>query len=200
MPDLASAAARGDRDAVGALHARFDPGLRRLFLARTGGRDDLADDLCQRAWAACWKAVAAGKYEAARAAFSTYLYAIASRVWLEHLRRSGRAAPTSEITELEADLLTPDPAAEARFSEVLDAVRRCLRGGEADGLSEDDRWILREVGAGASDRDLARRLGVAPSTMNARKRLALNRLRRYLAARGHRADSPEQSGGGNEYQ
>ncbi len=193
MSDLARDAAKGNRGAVDALHRRLDPGLRRLFLGRTGGREELAEDLCQRSWATCWKAVAGGKYDPARAAFSTYLYAIASRIWLEHLRRSGRARELAEVTEYEADLLTEDPAAEARLAEVIHLVRECLRG-EGGGLSEDDRWILREVGAGASDRDLARRLGVAPSTMNARKRQALDRLRRFLAMRGHRGESGEHEG------
>ncbi len=193
LSDLACAAAKGDRGAVESLHRRLDPGLRRLFLGRTGGREELAEDLSQRAWAACWRAVAAGKYEPARAAFSTYLYAIASRVWLEHLRRSGRVQPATELTEYEADELAADPAGEARLAEVLEAVRECLRG-EAGGLSEEERWVLRESAMGASDRDLARRLGVAPSTMNARKRQALERLRRYLASRGHRGESSEQGG------
>lgn len=191
LPELAAAAARGDRAAVDALHRRFDPGLRRLFLARTAGRDEAADDLCQRAWTACWRALALGKYDPGRAAFSTYLYAIASRVWLEHLRRTGRQEPSSALTEYEADQLGADPAADARLAEVLSMVRECLRG-DAGGLSEDDRLILREVGDGASDRDLAKRLGVAPSTVNARKRQALERLRRHLASRGVRGENPDQ--------
>lgn len=193
LSDLAAAAARGDRAAVDALHRRFDPGLRRLFLARTAGRDEAADDLCQRAWTACWRALALGKYDPARAAFSTYLYAIASRVWLEHLRRAGRQEPASTLTEYEADQLGTDPAADARLAEVLHMVREVLSGA-AGGLSEDDRWVLREVGAGASDRDLAKRLGVAPSTVNARKRQALERLRRHLATRGVRPESTDQTG------
>ncbi len=189
LSDLACEAARGDRAAVETLHRRLDPGLRRLFLGRTGGREELAEDLAQRAWSACWRAVAAGKYDPSRAAFSTYLYAIASRVWLEHLRRAGRGQP-AELTEYEADLLAADPAAAARLAEAVELVRECLRG-EGGDLSEDDRWILRESAMGASDRDLARRLGVAPSTVNARKRQALERLRRFLATRGHRGESAE---------
>jgi RNA polymerase sigma factor (sigma-70 family) len=193
LSDLASDAARGDRGAVESLHRRLDPGLRRLFLARTGGREELAEDLCQRAWAACWRAVAGRKYEPARAAFSTYLYAIASRIWLEYLRKSGRGLSTEELTEYEADQLASSPAAEARLAEAIDLVRECLRG-EAGGLSEEERWILRESAMGASDRDLARRMGVAPSTMNTRKRQALERLRRFLAGRGPRGDSAEHGG------
>lgn len=194
LSDLASSAAGGDRDAVEALHRRLEPGLRRLFLKRTAGREEIADDLCQRTWAACWRALALGKYDPRRSAFSTYLYAIGSRVWLEHLRQSGRAEPVSELTSYEADLAGEDPAAQARLAEVIHLVRESLAGREGD-LPEEDRWILREVGAGATDRDLARRIGVAPSTINARKRQALERLRRLLASRGVRGDSPEQGRG-----
>lgn len=194
LSDLASSAAAGDRVAVDALHRRLEPGLRRLFLKRTGGREEIAEDLCQRTWTACWRALALGKYEPARAAFSTYLYAIGSRVWLEHLRRAGRAEPMSELTAYEADLAGDDPAAHARLAEVIHLVRECLAGRDGD-LAEEDRWILREVGAGATDRELAKRMGVAPSTVNARKRQALERLRRLLASRGVRGDSTEHGGG-----
>ena len=56
LADLAQAAARGDRPAFDHLHRRFAGGLRRLFLTRTAGRDDLAEDLSQRTWLACWRA------------------------------------------------------------------------------------------------------------------------------------------------
>lgn len=196
--DLSAAAARGHRAAFDALHDRFAAGLLRLFLLRTGGRQDLAEDLAQRTWMTCWRSLAAGKYDPARAAFSTYLYAIGGNIWREHLRAAGRAAELGPPDALGAVEDSGNPEDWVRLAETLDALRSCLSGEDGGDLTEDDRWILRAVADGASDRDMARRLGLAPSTMNVRKRAAFDRLRRWLASRGHRLDLPERPAPGGQ--
>ena len=57
---------------------------------------------------------------------------------------------------------------------------------------------MQEAARGESDRALAKRLGVAPSTLNVRKRGALEKLRRFLASRGHRAETGERTGDAGE--
>jgi RNA polymerase sigma factor (sigma-70 family) len=191
--DLSARAAAGDRAAFEALHRRFAGGLSRLFLARTGGRVEPAEDLSQRTWMACWRSLQAGRYDPSRAAFSTFLYAIGTNIWREHLRRHGRAPDIESHEDLSFIVGGDDPSAAQRLAELLEDLRACLRG-EGESLSPEDRWILRAVSSGASDREMARDLGVAPSTMNARKRAALDRLRRWLAVRGHRAEPSERPG------
>jgi RNA polymerase sigma factor (sigma-70 family) len=183
----------GDAAAFEQIHRRLDGGLRRQFVARAG-KADVADDLAQRTWMAVWKAFQEGKYHPERAAISTFVYAVGMKVWLQHLRKNRR--PVGQLPEAlaEASGDDADPALTLRFAELLDAVREGVKAGAAGPLSEEERWIVQEAARGESDRTLAKRLGVAPSTLNVRKRGALEKLRRFLASRGHRPDSGERTG------
>lgn len=192
LADLAAAAARGDRPAFEGLHKRLTGGLRRLFMERCGGRADVADDLIQRTWVGVWQALSSGRYDPARAAISTFVYAVAHNMWLQHLRsRPTRGLPGADSERdggwAEAVVEGPDK----ELAEVLEVIRACLRG-EAGGLTPDERAILRLSGSGASDRDLAARLSVSPSTANARKRAAFDKLRRHLESMGHHPETTER--------
>jgi len=188
LAELASASAAGDREAFGALHRRLSGGLRKLFMDRSSGRADVSDDLIQRTWTGVWQALSAGRYDPSRSAISTFVYAVAHKMWLQHLRARG---PIREMPPVEAVSTAEEPQADTDLAEVLEAIRACLRG-QAGDLSEEDRAILRLSGMGASDRDLAARLGVSPSTANARKRAAFDRIRRHLAGLGHRPEIAER--------
>lgn len=191
LQHLTARAASGDADAFAALHHRLGGGLFRLFMERTGGKAELADDFGQKTWVAVWQALRAGKYDPARAAISTFVYAVGYRVWLQHMRSAGRASAHlgAHAAGMSALALSPDPAAETRLSEALEAVRGCLKDGTHDsGLTDEERWILRSSSSGVTDRELAQRLGVAASTANVRKKCAFDKLRRYLESKGHRAD------------
>jgi RNA polymerase sigma factor (sigma-70 family) len=195
LAELAASAAAGDKSAFAALHKRLSGGIRRLFLDRSGNKAEVADDLLQRTWVGVWQSLSRGRYDPAKSAISTFVYAVAHKMWLQHLRATPGARPTggddSPIEGLEA---TDSPMSETGLAEVLDVIRACLRGNMGD-LTTDEREILRLCGSGASDRDLAARLSVSPSTANARKRAAMEKLRRHLAAAGHRPEShePERS-------
>src|SRR5690606_14994005 len=99
LADLGIAAAGGDRAAFELVHQRLGGGGRRLVLERTGGRADVAEELAQRTWVGVWQSINAGKYDPARAAISTFVYAVASKVWLQHLRGSARATGSVEALE-----------------------------------------------------------------------------------------------------
>ncbi len=195
LQHLTARAAGGDSEAFAALHRRLGGGLFRLFMERTGGRAELADDFGQKTWVAVWQALRAGKYDPSRAAISTFVYAVGYRVWLQHMRSVGRAnvhleAAAPGMAELG---ISEDPAAQTKLAEMIDTVRHCLKDGEhACGLSDEERWILRSSSGGTTDRELAQRLGVAASTANARKKAAYDKIRRYLENLGHRADSAGQ--------
>jgi FixJ family two-component response regulator len=67
----------------------------------------------------------------------------------------------------------------------LDAVREFVRENLGSTLSAGERQTLEGVARGLSEREMALEFGVAPSTVNARKRLALHKLREHLASGGH---------------
>lgn len=193
---LTARAAGGDQAAFDAIHQRLTPGLRRLFLQRSGARDDVADDLLQGTWLAVWKALREGKYDANKSAFTTFLYAVGFKMWLQHLRRVGRsqeASIESEAVDAFGAMSGPAPESASNLADMLSVLRACLRG-EGDGaLDEQERAIVTAAASGVPDRELAKRLGVAPSTLNVRKQAALGKVRRYLAIRGFREiDSPER--------
>lgn len=187
LADLAADAARGNAAAFEALHKRLSGGLRRLFVERSGGRSDVADDLVQRTWVGVWQALRSGRYDPARSAISTFVYAVGHNMWLQHLRSRAAAGRAEVDSDHEAVFTGPD----SDLAEVLEAIRACLRG-EAGGLTPDERVILRLSGSGSSDRDLAARLRVSPSTANARKRAAFDKLRRHLESLGHHPDAAER--------
>src|ERR1051326_2771938 len=90
LRELTVRAMSGDRGAFEAVHRRVGAGLRKLLLRRTGGREDLVDDLCQRTWASVWKALSEGRYDPERSAITTFVYAVANNAWMTHLRGFAR--------------------------------------------------------------------------------------------------------------
>ncbi len=186
---LARSAADGDDAAFAALHARFSRGLARHFerkLAALGARDAApsdADDLAQKTWVAFWQAQRAGKYDPARSAVSTFLYAVAHIVWLRHGRERARRAPASIECADEAALPSLGVSDEAGLAELIEAARLLLSGG-APGLTDTDREALRAIAESQSDRDLAARSGASASTAHERKKAALRRLAQALEKRG----------------
>jgi len=193
MADLAAAAATGDRGAFEAIHRRLAGGIHRLFLDRAAGRQELADDLSQRTWLAAWESLQKGRYDPSRAAITTFVYAIGYKMWLQYLRTASR--PETLVADVfdgnRADLDTPEY--ECHAAELLTAVRDCLKNkGESSVLTEDERGIVRASAAGTSDRDIARQMQIAASTLNARKQSAFEKIRRFLAGHGHRGHSTER--------
>lgn len=199
---LSEALTRRDRSAFEAVYARLAGGLRRFLLRKSGGRVDWAEEIAQKTWAAVWEAVQDRRYDPQRASISTFVYAIAYKMWLREVRASRSAATVidgaarlSETRPGGAD----DPAEVAGLAETIEAVRACLRAADnPGGLTELQRSIVAAVAAGESERSLAEQLGVAPSTVNARKQAAYRKLRRCLAARGISADSIERFGAAGE--
>lgn len=194
LGDLALRASRGDRGAFDQIHSRLAGGVRQLFLKRLGARGDLADDLAQRAFLAAWQAISTGRYDPARSAASTFIYAISLKIWLQHLRAEGRRSRREAGDESALAMAAggEDVDQAPAMAELLQVVRDSLSGAHEE-LTSQEREILRCVAEGESDRSLARRLGLAPSTANAKKNAAFDKLRRILGARGFRDDSGEQA-------
>ncbi len=182
---------------------RFSGWISRLYRER-GVPEDAVDDLIQRVWAAVWEAVRTGRYDPSRAAASTYVHAVAMNIWRQWAERerprraTGHPNPEGRGTgHAHPGPLPATPVASTldamQEAEAIDAVREAMYGGGQSGsdLSADDAQILRLLASGAGDRDLAKALGISPSTANARKRRALATLRDILVRRGiNIEDSP----------
>jgi len=197
MAQLAAAATGGSRQAFEAIHRRLAGGLMRMLAQRAGPRPELVDDLSQRTWLAVWEAFQKGRYDPAKAAVTTFIYAVGYKMWLQHLRTASRP---EQLHPDAGELAGADESSlefESDLSEVLDTVRMCLRDqGEESVLSEEERGIVRASAAGASDRDIAKQLSIAASTLNARKQTALGKIRRFLAGKGFRSeDDPPRTPG-----
>lgn len=192
LRELSDSAAKGDHAAFQAIHDRIGSGLRRLLLKRSGGREDLVDDLTQRTWANVYAALRQGKYDPSRSAITTFVYAVANNAWLTHLRtfarRQGYLGDGPRMEEegpLEHAADTADaPALAAAHAEILQVVRDCLREDSVAGLSAPEREVVTAIAAGESDRGLARRLGCSSSTVNVRKHSAYNKIRAHLSSKG----------------
>lgn len=188
--DLAQAAARalgGDRGAFEVIVARLEPGLRR-FLGRRTSDAALIDDLLQRTWTGAWEAFTQGRYDPARSAISTFVYAVASNTWLRHLR-GVKPASTAAPDDLPGTRVGPQDA--AATAEMLETVRKLLDGRMGD-LTEQERWVIRLSAEGAGDRAIAARLKISPSTANQAKQGAMAKLRRILSREGFRPESGER--------
>lgn len=190
LQELALRALGGDRLAFDHAVHRLSPGLARFVGKRTNDDANLTQELCQQAWAEIWAAIVQRRYDPAKAALSTFAYAVAHKVWLRHLRHAGRAVPPEWAALDDAD----GPAVEALDqASQIDRVRAFLSGRAGD-LTDDERWILRSAAAGVSDRELASRLGIAPSSANARKQAALAKLRAHLTSTDSVEPAAEREG------
>jgi len=186
---LAARAAGGDRAAFESIHGRLDGAVHRFFAQRS--RDpDLGEELAQRTWAGVWEACAAGRYDPARSAMSTFVYAVASKVWLQHLRSTNSRTTTGDADVL-AELGLGDDGGDARLGEALETIRKALDGRLSD-LTEQERWVLRAAIDVETDRAVARRLGISPSTAHEAKQSAFGKLRRLLARLGVSGDPAER--------
>lgn len=172
--------------------------------------DHITAELVQRTWAAVWDACQAGRYDPNRSAITTFVYAVATNITLQHLRDHMRQQERTEaLRNLDPRPGGIDPADTARMAEALHAIRSVLAGdtpqpprgknteppGEPlnDPLSDQERWLLRAAADGLSDRELAQRLRVSPSTAHTARKQALVKLKRILAMLGIRADSAERT-------
>ncbi len=187
LAQLALLAAGGDRSAFEAIYRRLTPGLTRMLSEKTNGRPQVVDDLVQRTWMATWESLQRGRYDPSKSAMTTFVYAVGYKMWLQYLRTAARpetlTPDAGDYTQ--PSLETPDDQVE--FAELLQTVRECLKNDGSDPiLTEEERGVIRASASGASDRDIAKELNIAASTLNARKQGALGKIRRYLAAKGFR--------------
>jgi RNA polymerase sigma factor (sigma-70 family) len=189
LAQLTDRASRGDHAAFAAIHRRLNPGVHRLLMERSAGQHQLVDDLCQSVWAGVWRSLGSG-YDPSKSAISTYVYAAAHNAWVSAVRRAAtasialdRLSASQAAKHVDLDQAHQD-ARTLAHAELIEVVRECLRDLQVAGLTELERGIVRAIGSGAGDRDLARRLGLSPSTINKHKHSGYAKIRACLRARG----------------
>jgi RNA polymerase sigma factor (sigma-70 family) len=171
---LVTVARHQDREAFARLFAHFAPRVKR-FLMLAGSSQAQAEELAQETMAAVWRKAAL--YDPARAAASTWIFAIARNLRVDSLRRNRADAAGDEC--FEADLLEADqPAAE----DALHAARlnERLRGALAQLKPEQVQVLRLSYFDDEPHARIAAVLGIPLGTVKSRIRLAVAQLRRLL--------------------
>ena len=198
LQQLARRTRAGDRTAFERLHDRLAPGLRRILLRRTHGQADLAEELAQKTWVEVWRALSGGRYDESKAAISTFVYAVAHKLWLRGLRQLRSRPVTGSEFETFAAIASEEadnPAALLHAGELIDALRACLHAVDTPlSLTPEEREAVVRLATGETERSLAEKLGAAPSTIHGRKHAAYKKLRRCLRAKGFSQESAERGG------
>jgi RNA polymerase sigma-70 factor (ECF subfamily) len=170
-PELLAALALGERAAAEALVSAT---YRRVFALQcrlTGGDRDLAGDLTQETYRRAWAALASFDR---RARFSTWLYRIATNVFLNHVRRPHLVVPLEDEQRAAIADRGPRQDEEAEAAQRREMLRRAVLA-----LPETLRTtVVLRFWAESRVADIARAEGI--SGVAVRKR-----LRRALALLAH---------------
>lgn len=155
----------GDAHAFQTLYSRHRGGLYRFVLRSLKDRA-VAEELFQEAWI---RVIEARKRYAASARFSTWLYAIAHNLLVDHWRRKGLA-----LVELTDEHAAPDnPGGEVQARE---SAARFLQALEALPPAQREAFLLHEE-AGMTVAEIAAATGTNEEAAKSRLRYALSKLR-----------------------
>jgi RNA polymerase sigma-70 factor (ECF subfamily) len=170
--DLLVAIARQDREAFAALFERYAVRVK-AFMMRSGASAHDADEIAQEVMVSVWRRAAT--FDPARAAASTWIYAIARNRRIDTIRRSNRPAPDPEDPLFQAD-----PAPDG-MTLVSQAEREAMVRESLATLQQEQRLVLvLSFYDGLSHGEIAERLGLPLGTVKSRIRLAFRHLRGAL--------------------
>ncbi|GGC81352.1 sigma-70 family RNA polymerase sigma factor [Chelatococcus reniformis] len=169
---LVVVAAQRDRQAFALLFKHFAPRLK-TFLLRSGLPAGVAEELAQETMISVWRK--ASSFDPTRAGASTWIFAIARHLRVDHLRRERLPrAGGPDMLEEEDDA----PSGEAL---LLAAEREARVKGALRTLSDEQAAIVRlSFFNDKAHSEIARELGLPLGTVKSRVRLALGRLRALL--------------------
>lgn len=180
---LAAVASRRDKRAFALLFSHYGPKLKGHLMGR-GAEPAAAEEIIQEVMLAVWRK--ADRFDAARGAASTWLYALARNAFIDRFRHDGRPEvdpddPLLEVAEVPpAERLLLDREAER---ELAEAVAR---------LPADQQSVVRQsYFFGRSMSEIAAEGNLPIGTVKTRARLALQHLRALL---GRRRDQPAEPG------
>jgi RNA polymerase sigma-70 factor (ECF subfamily) len=166
---------KGDAGAFATLYRRHRPRLFRFFVHETSSAA-VGEELYQEAWL---RVIRAHERYAVQSRFSTWLFAIAHNVLMDHFRKQGRIGrfeeQHDELPDAEdCNLRNP----EQQWADSLEArhLQRCLAGLP---LEQREAFLLKEEG-GFSLEEIADIASVGMETIKSRVRYALKKLRQCL--------------------
>lgn len=163
--------AAGDPVAVRQLYTAFARPIATVARSLVGNDQSMIDDVVQQTFAKAWKA--AGTFDASRGAVAPWLYSIARRTAIDHLRTERR--PTRGDHEPEVDVAVPPVSLEATWEAY--EVRQAL-----DALPPEEREVLRLSHlVGVPHPQIAEQLGIPVGTVKSRSHRGLRRLAAALA-------------------
>ena len=179
---LVDRARSGDTAAFDALVVKYSPRLYGLIYHMTSNRDD-ANDLLQDALGRAWRSL--GKFRG-QSAFYTWLYAIATNLTLNYLKKRSRRQHMSlddidcgiaNDEEFIALTSTSDPHRETRLRELQRRLNEAMQQ-----LSPDHRAVVTMFDIqGLPHSEISRVLGVNEGTVRSRLHYAHRMLQSLLA-------------------
>jgi RNA polymerase sigma-70 factor (ECF subfamily) len=164
--ELLRLVATGDRFAFEEIHRRYARSVLGIALRRIGDRER-AEDVTQDTFASVWRS--AGRYDPARGAATSWLYAVARNAIVDGLRRT--PPPTvDDPPEVASSTPGPDDAVEADW--IAWRVHRAL-----ETLPAHERSLVElAYWSGLSQSEIADYVSLPLGTVKTRTRSALRRL------------------------
>lgn len=166
-----------DRDAFAEIFDYFTPRLE-SYLQRLGLSNGEAEDIAQDVMTTLW--VKSALFDPEKSSVSTWIYRIARN------RRIDRARRTREQVSIDDIDPSFEPVEESRPDSALEGEQsaRALRAAMIE-LPEEQRQLVQlSYFEGMSQSEIATRSSLPLGTVKSRLRLAFNRLRVALSARG----------------
>lgn len=167
--DVASQTSRRETFAV--LYEEFLPRVFRFVRYRVNELQ-VAEDLTSTTFEKAL--VNFAKYSQDKASFSTWLFAIARNVVIDHYRVRGRR-PTVSIEERELDIASSDPLPEEAV--IRGEERQQVRALVAELPEEIQEIIALKFGSGLNNRQIAKTLGLSESNVGTRLYRAVRKMR-----------------------
>ena len=173
-PDVLRRAIDGDRDAFSWLYREYHQVVFRFARAMLGTQES-AEDVTQEVFMALIAEL--GRYDPARAAFTTYLYGIVRNLTRERLRRESRFLSLDGLTTMPEPVVEGSPLERLEEVELAACVRRALRR-----LPATDREVVVLCDLhGLSYAEAATVVGASVAAVRSRLHRARQLLRRHLA-------------------
>lgn len=182
-------AAQGDASAFEELVVRYQEQVYRLCLRMSGNAEDAAD-LTQEAFVKVWKNLDTFQFDAA---FSTWLYRLASNCCLDFLR-SKKRRPTVSLTmetdeEDEQTVELPDESPTPEEAAISKEERENLQLAMQSIEPEQRQILTLRVVNDLSYTDIAQVLGIREGTVKSRLSRARESLRKKLTEIGNKRPS-----------
>ena len=176
-----------DKDAFMSLFDYFAPRIK-SYLLKGGLSEDAADELAQETMFMVWQK--ADSYAPDIAAASTWIFTIARNKRTDFFRKSGRAIvqPPENFYDLKSEEASPFES--FYDQEVSGDIDQALKA-----LSQEQMDIIKK--AYYEDKphaQIAKETGLPLGTVKSRIRLAMEKLRKSLDARGHDRAHQEEGG------